>query len=630
MCGKRGRRRRAPSEIVERAARAAARAPSSRSLAPLVTHRKGEFRELFDELRDARVRARRASTARSRRLDEVARARQEAEAHDRARRRPPRRRAPTSARASPRAIELALARRQGRAARRRRARTASAPSAQRAARAAASRFPSSSPQSFSFNSPLGMCAACNGLGTALEVDPELVVPDSVALDPRGRHRPVGERRWRAARAGPSASPTRVAQGAAASTSTCRGSKLPQGEAGAWCSTASTGKRIAVALGQGGHARATAPWAMRYEGVIPQPRCAASARPTREPMREQYRQVLRASAVRRLRRQAPAPGEPRGAASAARASPTSPSHDRRATRATHFERARARRRAQRRSPRACCARSTRAPRASCSTSGSTTSRSTAPAPTLSRRRGAAHPPREPARQRALAASCTCSTSQSSACTSATTRASSRRCAACAISATPCSSSSTTRRRSAPPTTSSTSGRAPGTSAARSSFSGTPEALASEHEQPHRRVPRRARSASRSPTTRRTPTGVARGRAARASTTCSDIDVKLPLGVLAAVTGVSGAGKSSLVNGILLPALARALHGSDRAASARTDASTGLDAIDKVDRDRPEADRPHAALEPRHVHQGVRRTSARSSPSCPTRARAAATPGASAST
>ncbi|MCH1866727.1 excinuclease ABC subunit UvrA [Nocardioides sp. CFH 31398] len=33
------------------------------------------------------------------------------------------------------------------------------------------------PRSFSFNSPYGACPACTGLGTRLEIDPELVVPD---------------------------------------------------------------------------------------------------------------------------------------------------------------------------------------------------------------------------------------------------------------------------------------------------------------------------------------------------------------------------------------------------------------------------------------------------------------------
>src|SRR5260370_34997884 len=33
------------------------------------------------------------------------------------------------------------------------------------------------PRSFSFNSPGGACPACTGLGTRLEVDPELIVPD---------------------------------------------------------------------------------------------------------------------------------------------------------------------------------------------------------------------------------------------------------------------------------------------------------------------------------------------------------------------------------------------------------------------------------------------------------------------
>ncbi|HEX6241704.1 MAG TPA: hypothetical protein VFZ61_12440, partial [Polyangiales bacterium] len=45
-------------------------------------------------------------------------------------------------------------------------------------------YPALSPQSFSFNSPLGMCSACNGLGTRKEVDPELVIPDG-SLSIRG-------------------------------------------------------------------------------------------------------------------------------------------------------------------------------------------------------------------------------------------------------------------------------------------------------------------------------------------------------------------------------------------------------------------------------------------------------------
>jgi excinuclease ABC subunit A len=39
-------------------------------------------------------------------------------------------------------------------------------------------FPELSPQSFSFNSPLGMCVECNGLGERLAADPNLVIPDA--------------------------------------------------------------------------------------------------------------------------------------------------------------------------------------------------------------------------------------------------------------------------------------------------------------------------------------------------------------------------------------------------------------------------------------------------------------------
>ena len=38
-------------------------------------------------------------------------------------------------------------------------------------------FPEVSPRMFSFNNPFGACPACGGLGTRLELDPDLVVPD---------------------------------------------------------------------------------------------------------------------------------------------------------------------------------------------------------------------------------------------------------------------------------------------------------------------------------------------------------------------------------------------------------------------------------------------------------------------
>ncbi|MGM0576328.1 MAG: excinuclease ABC subunit UvrA [Myxococcota bacterium] len=59
----------------------------------------------------------------------------------------------------------------------------------------------------------------------------------------------------------------------------------------------------------------------------------------------------------------------------------------------------------------------------------------------------------------------------------------------------------------------------------------------------------------------------------------VDVTIPLGVLTVVTGVSGAGKSSLVAGILRPALARHLHGSSEPVGAH-DGIEGLGEVDKV--------------------------------------------------
>ncbi len=39
-------------------------------------------------------------------------------------------------------------------------------------------YPELTPQHFSFNSPIGMCKSCNGLGTKMEFDPELIIPDT--------------------------------------------------------------------------------------------------------------------------------------------------------------------------------------------------------------------------------------------------------------------------------------------------------------------------------------------------------------------------------------------------------------------------------------------------------------------
>lgn len=60
---------------------------------------------------------------------------------------------------------------------------------------------------------------------------------------------------------------------------------------------------------------------------------------------------------------------------------------------------------------------------------------------------------------------------------------------------------------------------------------------------------------------------------------DIEVRIPLGCMVAVTGVSGSGKSSLVTETLAPALLRELHGTDATLGAM-DSIQGLELVDKA--------------------------------------------------
>ncbi len=62
---------------------------------------------------------------------------------------------------------------------------------------------------------------------------------------------------------------------------------------------------------------------------------------------------------------------------------------------------------------------------------------------------------------------------------------------------------------------------------------------------------------------------------------DIDVKFPLGVLTVVTGVSGSGKSSLVGDILYPALFRKLNDSGDAPGTHRALSGSIDRISRVE-------------------------------------------------
>ena len=369
---------RSPEEIAREIAGAAEGREARASSRALVTHRKGELRELFDELKargflrvevggEARALARR-SARRSQKhvkhtidlvvdrvvIGSVAAAR------------------------LTEAVEIALREGKGElvAAVDASGKESASPSA-RTAPAAARAIPSSVPQSFSFNSPLGMCPACNGLGTRAEVDPELVIPDPTLSIRDGRDRAVGDRRWRAATAGCSASPRPRRRRARSSLDT-PWKDIPK-EKQKKLLFGLEGEKLNVALGQARATKSHGTFGVRFEGVIPNLE-RRYRDTTSEPMREHYRKFFRDRAVRGVRRAAPPRREPRGRR---RRQEHRRAHGddrrggaRRTSRALSLSAG-----ADARSPRARSSRSTAAS-ASCSTSGSSTSRSIAPGPSLS--------------------------------------------------------------------------------------------------------------------------------------------------------------------------------------------------------------------------------------------------------
>ncbi len=82
----------------------------------------------------------------------------------------------------------------------------------------------------------------------------------------------------------------------------------------------------------------------------------------------------------------------------------------------------------------------------------------------------------------------------------------------------------------------------------------------------------------PATRREPTGYLTVKGARENN-LKNIDVKIPLGVMACVTGVSGSGKSSLTNEILYKVLAKQLNRA-RTIPGKHDSIEGIEQLDKI--------------------------------------------------
>jgi excinuclease ABC subunit A len=148
-------------------------------------------------------------------------------------------------------------------------------------------YPELSPQSFSFNAPAGMCPACNGLGTRLEMDPGLIVPDPAKSIREGAIAP-----WSSAVEKGEGWTYRIIEAMSEATGVDLDrpwKKLPEKQRNQVL-YGLDGKRMRVTWGQEG-TESHGSWAIRFHGVIPT-LMRRYQETSSERMREVYRKYLR--------------------------------------------------------------------------------------------------------------------------------------------------------------------------------------------------------------------------------------------------------------------------------------------------------------------------------------------------